>query len=125
VNVKLIPSILPKYILPLAGAVSCDSVSRDFDYTVITVYLPKGICVVRPQLERIPTLNISDYNLGDRKIYGMLAPYKYLARTKGKNSKIIPQPWTMDIVRSTILNVMKIPHFRRHQEVNVCINILL
>jgi hypothetical protein len=43
VNVKLIPSILPDYIPPLAGAVSCDSVPRDFDYTLITAYLPKGI----------------------------------------------------------------------------------
>jgi hypothetical protein len=42
-NVKLIPSILPDYIPPLAGAVSRDSVPRDFDYTVITAYLPKGI----------------------------------------------------------------------------------
>jgi hypothetical protein len=55
----------------------------------------------------------------------MLAPYKYLTRTKGKNSKIIPQPWTMNITQSTILNVMKIPHFGRHQEVNACVNILL
>jgi hypothetical protein len=99
--------------------VSRDSVPRDFDYTIITAYLPKGIQAVRPQLERIPTLKISDYNLGDRKSYGMLAPHKYLTNTKGKKSKIIPQSWTMDIVRSTILNVMKIPHFGRHQEVNV------
>jgi hypothetical protein len=27
----------------------------------------------------------------------------------------------MDIVRSTILKVMKIPHFGRHQEINVCV----
>jgi hypothetical protein len=70
-------------------------------------------------------LKISDYNLGDHKIYGKLSPYKYLTKTKGNNSKIIPHPWTMDIVRSTILNVMKIPHFGRHQEVNTCVKILL
>jgi hypothetical protein len=105
--------------------VSRDSVPRDFDYTVITAYLPKGIQAVRPQLERIPTLKISDYNLGDRKSYGMLAPHKYLTKTKGKKSKIIPQPWTMDIARSTVLNVMKIPHFGRHQEVNACVKLLL
>jgi hypothetical protein len=125
VNAKLIPSILPVYIPPLAGAMSRDSVPRDFDYTVITAYLPKGIRVVRPQLERILTLKISDYNLGDCDIYDMLRPYKYLTKTKGKKSKIIPQPWTMDIARSTILNVMKIPHFGRHQEVNVCVKLLL
>jgi hypothetical protein len=124
-NLKLIPSILPNYNLPLVSAVSHDSVPRKFDYTVIIVYLPKGICVVRLQLERIPTLNINDYNLGDRKNYGILTPYKYLTNTKGKKSKIIPQTWTMDIVRSTILNVMKIPHFGRHQEVNASVKILL
>jgi hypothetical protein len=124
-NLKLIPSIILDYIPPLASVVSCDSVPRDFDYTVITTYLSKGIRTVRLQLERIPTLNISDYNLGDHKRYGMLAPHKYLTKTKRKNLKIIPQPWTMDIARSTMLNVMNTPHFGRHWEVNVCIKILL
>jgi hypothetical protein len=41
-NAKIIPSIMPDYILPLAGAVIRDSVPRDFDYTLITAYLPKG-----------------------------------------------------------------------------------
>jgi hypothetical protein len=76
-------------------------------------------------LERIPTLKINDYNLRYQKNYGILAPYKYLTKKKGKKSKVIPQPQTMDITRSTILNVMKIPHFGRHQEVNMCINLLL
>jgi hypothetical protein len=70
-------------------------------------------------------LKINDYNLGDHKNYGMLAPHKYLTKTKGKKSKIIPQLWTMDIARSTILNVMKIPHFERHQEFNTCIKLLI
>jgi hypothetical protein len=39
--------------------------------------------------------------------------------------KIIPQPWTMNLAQSTILNVMKIPHFGRHQEVNMCVKLLL
>jgi hypothetical protein len=124
-NAKLIPSILPDYIPPLAGVVSHDNVPRDFDYIVITAYLLKGIQAVKPQLERIPTLKISDYNLGDHNIYDMLTPHKYLTKTKGKKSKIIPQPWTMDIVRSTIFNVMKIPHFGRNREVNMCVKILL
>jgi hypothetical protein len=55
----------------------------------------------------------------------MLTPYKYLTRIKGKNSKIIPQPWTMNLAQSTLLNVMKIPHFGRHQEVNACVKLLL
>jgi hypothetical protein len=121
----VILSILPNYIPLLASVVSHDSVLRDFDYTVTTAYLMKGIQAVRPQLERIPTLNISDYNLGDRKSFGMLSPHRYLTKTKGKKSKIIPQPWIMDIARSTILNVMKIPHFGRHQEVNACVKLLL
>jgi hypothetical protein len=124
-NVKLIPSILPDYIPPLAGVVSRDSVPRDFDYTVIMTYLLKGICAVRPQLERIQTLKISDYNLGDRKTYDMLEPHKYLTKMKGNKSKIIPHPWTMNIAQSIILNVMKIPHFGRNQEVNACVKLLL
>jgi hypothetical protein len=55
-NAKLIPSVLPDYIPPLAGAVSHDSVPRDFDYTLITAYLPKGIRAVGPQLGQILTL---------------------------------------------------------------------
>jgi hypothetical protein len=43
----------------------------------------------------------------------------------GKKPKIVPQPWIKEIVRSTILNVMKIPHFGRHHEVNVCVKLLL
>jgi hypothetical protein len=45
-NTRLIPSILPSYIPDLVGVVSHDSVSRDFDYTVITAYLLKGIHIV-------------------------------------------------------------------------------
>jgi hypothetical protein len=124
-NTNLIQSVLPDYILPLVGAVSHDSVSRDFDYTLIIGYLSKGIRTVKPHLERILMLKINDFSLGDCKNYGMLTPHKYLTKTMGKNSKIIPQPWTMDIARSTILNVMNIPHFDRHQEVNVCVKILM
>jgi hypothetical protein len=47
VNEKLIPSVLPDYIPTLAGVVSRDSVPRDFNYTVITAYLSKGIQAVR------------------------------------------------------------------------------
>jgi hypothetical protein len=46
-NEKLIPTILPDYILPLASTVSFDSVPRDFDDTMVTAYLPKGIHVLR------------------------------------------------------------------------------
>jgi hypothetical protein len=55
----------------------------------------------------------------------MLTLYKYLTRMKGKNSKIIPQPWTMNLTQSTLLNVIKIPHFGRHQYVNNCVKLLL
>jgi hypothetical protein len=124
-NSKLILTILPNYIRPLAGVVSRDSVPRDFDYTMVTAYLLKGIHVVRTQKDKIATLKFNDFNLGDHKNHSMLSPYKYLTRTKGKNSKIIPQPWTMNLVQSTLLNVMNIPHFGRHQEVNACVNLLL
>jgi hypothetical protein len=64
---------------------------------MVTTYLPKGIHVVRMQQENITTLKFNDFNLGDYKNHSMLTPYKYLTRTKGKNSKIIPQPWTMNL----------------------------
>jgi hypothetical protein len=43
----------------------------------------------------------------------------------GKKPKIVPKPWTKEITRSTTLNIMKIPHFGRCQEVNACIKLLL
>jgi hypothetical protein len=46
-------------------------------------------------------------------------------KTTGKKPKIVPQLWIKDIMRLMILNVMKIPHFGRHQEVNACIKLLL
>jgi hypothetical protein len=96
-NAKMILTILPNYIPPLVSAVSRDSVPRDFEYTMITVYLLKGIRVVRAQQNKIAVLKFSDFNLGYRKNYSILTPYKYLTRTKGKNSKIIPQPWMMNL----------------------------
>jgi hypothetical protein len=113
-NVKLIPSIFHDYIPPLASVVNRDSVPRDFDYTLVTTYLPKGIRTGKPQLDNIMTRNISDFNLGDRKNFSILTPHMYLPRMRGNKSMIIPRPWTMDLAQSTILNVMKIPHFGRH-----------
>jgi hypothetical protein len=111
VNANLIPIILPVYIPPLSGAVNRDSMPRDFDYALVTVYLSKGIHVVCTDQDKIAALKFSDLNLGDHKAFSMLTPHKYLTKTKGKNSKIIPQPWTHNLVQSTLLNVMKIPHF--------------
>jgi hypothetical protein len=66
-NAKLIPTILPDYIPPMVRAVSRDSVPREFEYTMVTAYLPKGICTVRAQQDKIAVLKFSDFNLGDRK----------------------------------------------------------
>jgi hypothetical protein len=125
VNAKLILTILPTYIPPLSGTVNQDNVPIYFEYALVTVYLPKGICAVRVDQYKIATLKFSDFNLEDRKVYNMLSPQKYLTRTKGKNSKIIPQSWTMNLTQSSPLNVMKIPHFRIHQKVNACVKLLL
>ena len=70
-------------------------------------------------------MKFSDFNLRDRKVYSMLTPHKYLTITKGKNPNIVPQQWTHNLAQSTLLNVMKIPHFERHQEVNSCVQLLL
>jgi hypothetical protein len=122
---NLIPSIFPNYILPLVGTVNCDSVPRDFKYAMVTASLPKGIPTVQSEQDKITALKFNYFNLRDRNIYAMLAPYKYLTRTKGKNSNIIPQSWKMNLVHSTLLNILNIPHFRRHQEVNACVKMLL
>jgi len=49
-NVKHIPLTLPDYIPPLANAVNQDNIPRDFEYTLITAYILKRICVVETQL---------------------------------------------------------------------------
>jgi hypothetical protein len=96
-NVKLVPSILSAYIPPWSGAINRDIVPRDFKYTLVTTYLPKGVRTFHVNQYKIVALKFSDFNLGDRKVYNMLSPYKYLTRTKGKNSKIVPQQWTMNL----------------------------
>jgi hypothetical protein len=100
-------------------------VPQDFDYALITTYLLKGIRVVQANQDKLVALNFSDFNLGERKAYNMLSPHKYLTRTKGNNLKIIPHPWTQNPMQSTLLNVMKISHFVRHQEVNTCVKLFL
>jgi hypothetical protein len=109
----------------LSGAVNRDNVPWDFKYTLVMTYLLKGICTVQENQDKIVALKFSDFNLGYCKVYNMLTPHKYLTRTKGKNSKIISHSWTMNLAQSTLLNVMNIPHFGRHQEVNACVKLLL
>jgi hypothetical protein len=46
-NTKLIQRILPTYLPPLSGAINRDSVPREFEYTLVTAYLLKGIRAVR------------------------------------------------------------------------------
>jgi hypothetical protein len=124
-NAKQISSILPKYIFPLASAVNCENIPRDYDYTLFTTYIPKGICVVGNHLGQIPLLKNNAFNLGDRKNYAILAPHRYLTKSIGKKPHLISQPWIKEMTHSTMLNVMKIPHFGHHQEVNACVKLLL
>jgi hypothetical protein len=46
VNAKIIPRILPTYLPSFNDAINRDSVPRYFEYTLITTYLPKGMCAV-------------------------------------------------------------------------------
>jgi hypothetical protein len=125
VNAKLISSILHTYILPLRSVVNRDSVPRDFEYALVTAYLLKGIRTVRVDQDKIAMLKFSNFNLSDQKVYNMLSPHKYLTRTKGKNSKIVPHSWTHNLAQSTLLNIMNILNFGQHQEVNACVKLLL
>jgi hypothetical protein len=117
-NAKLIPCILSIYTPPLSENINHDSVPIDFKYTLIPEYLLKGVHAVCANQDKLPALKFNDFNLGDRKTYSMLAPHKYLTKAKGRNPKIVPQSWTQNLMQSTLLNVMKIPQFDRHQEVN-------
>jgi hypothetical protein len=45
-NTKIIPHILPTYIPPLSGGINRDSAPRDFEYTLVTAYLLKGMRTV-------------------------------------------------------------------------------
>jgi hypothetical protein len=78
VNAKLILSILPAYLPPLSGTINRDSVPHKFEYALITAYLPKEVRAVRADQDKLTALKFSDFNLGDRKVYSMLAPHKYL-----------------------------------------------
>jgi hypothetical protein len=93
-NAKMIPRILSVYIPPLSGKINPDSVPKDFEYTLITAYLPKGVHTVHVDQDNLTTLKFNDFNLGDHKTYNMLAPHKYLTKTKVINPKIVPQSWT-------------------------------
>jgi hypothetical protein len=124
-NARLIPSILPTYLSPMSGEINHESLPRKYEQALVTAYLPKGIHTVHTDQDMITALKFSDFNLDNRKVYSMLAPHKYITRTKGKNSKVIPQSWTHNLEQSTLLNSMKIPHFGRHQEMNACVKLLL
>jgi hypothetical protein len=52
-------------------------------------------------------------------------PHRYITKTTGKKPRLLSQPWIKELVQSTMLNVMKIPHFGPRQEVNACVKILL
>jgi hypothetical protein len=110
-NAKQISSILPDYILPLNGLVNRDNIPQDYEYTLIIVYISKGICIAGIHLGHIPSLKNNDLNLGDRKNYAMLTAHRYLMNTIGKKPRIVYQPWIKEMAQSTILDVMKIPHF--------------
>jgi hypothetical protein len=75
-NAKLIPCILSVYIPPLRRKINQNSVPRDFEYTLNTTYLPKGLCIVCANQDKLKVLKCNDFNLGDHKSYNMLAPHK-------------------------------------------------
>jgi hypothetical protein len=48
-----------------------------------------------------------------------------LEKKTRKKPRLMSQPWIKELVQSTMLNVMKIPHFGHPQEVNACVKPLL
>ena len=55
----------------------------------------------------------------------MLAPHCYLTKSTGKKPHLVSQPWINGLAQSTVINVMKIPYFFHHKEVNSCVKLLL
>jgi hypothetical protein len=74
-NAKLILTILPAYIPPLSGAVNRDSVPRDFEYTLVTMYLPKGIHAVQADKDKIAALKF--ITLDHRQLNVFLPPHTF------------------------------------------------
>jgi hypothetical protein len=81
----------------LVGVVNHEIIPHDFEYMLITAYIPKGIHVVGPQLGYIPTMKNNNFNLGDRKNYTMIAPHRYLMKATGKKTCIVSQPWIKEL----------------------------
>jgi hypothetical protein len=90
-------SILPDYIPPLAGTVNCDNIPQYYEYNLFTMYILKGVHIVRSQLGQILLLKNNIFNLGDRKNYAMLAPHRYLMKTTGKKPLLVSQPWIKEM----------------------------
>ena len=78
-NAKQIPSILPDYIPPFIGTVNRENIPCDFEYMLIIAYIPKGICIVGPQLGKIPSLKNNEFNLSDRNEWNKSAEMKRVA----------------------------------------------
>jgi hypothetical protein len=74
-NVKQILMILLEYIPPLAGTVNRDRIPQDYEYTLFTKYILKGIRIVGSQLGQISLLKNNDFNLVNRNNYTMIAPH--------------------------------------------------
>jgi hypothetical protein len=64
-NAKIILCIMSAYLPPLSGTINRDSDPRDFEYTLITTYLLKGVRAVRADQDKLATLKFSDFNLGN------------------------------------------------------------
>jgi hypothetical protein len=72
-NARLVTSILPAYIPPLSSAINRDNMPREFEYTLVTVYLSKGVRAVCVDQGNIAALKFSDFNLGDCKVFNTLS----------------------------------------------------
>jgi hypothetical protein len=92
---------------------------------MFTTYILKGVHIVGSQLGQTPLLKHNDFNLGYQKNYAMLAPHYYLMKITRKKNHLVLKPWIKGLAKSTILNVMNIPHCGCNQEVNACVKLLL
>lgn len=93
-------------------------------YELPVLELPLDVKVTEPLLGCIEDLRYAYHDLTVAEKFPRFKPNRYL-RTEHDKEVISPVDWAKPIYRSTILNVLRLPHFARSLEVNVVVKFLL
>jgi len=69
-------------------------------------------------------LKYADHDLNDTEKFPRFKPYNYL-RSEHDGEVTFPFGWAESIYKSTILNTLRLPHFRRSPEVNFVVKVMM